>query len=853
MKHVEKIIAIAILLFAIGFNLWTYRLEPTAKTDPNDNTFQYALVDRTNQIWDFAQQKCSGVTKPFCVFSYLSDHWVPNWAQGYNLPYYYSHIPQITIVASYRFFHWSIGSIGQIGSMSLFQYYHYVIYLLLCLFPLSLFLALRIIGLSWITAGLGALIASHLSTDGLYGLDPASFLWRGYGLSSQLFAMIWLPLAIAYAFKYFEDIRFRNKDLGIHTIPSYFLHLKSSLPAIIFLTATTAGHLGIGIIAFISIGVLALAEPINLLVQNNLSTNRREVFTALWRTISRLLPLYGGVLLLLGYWIIPILFGGNYHNISVWDPIWKFDSYGYREVLKNLFNGDLFDFGRFPILTVLVGIGLYSAVSGKIVAAARLQTPERSDGGQGFLQHNYLSFGILFIFWLLFYFGRTTWGGLINLIPSMEEFHLSRFIVGLHITGLFLIPIAIQQIIEIIWRDGTKFLQIASRAQHTNLYSGQNLRAAEQKNFWYVVSQILTTTLILVILIFSVYPQTIRYATHNDRLITQANANFEKIEPDAALLLSTINNLQLTNSGRVYAGRGGSWGKNFRVAETPMYMYISTFGIPTLTWLPETWSPNSDTEQYFSEDVADHYMLYTIKYVVTPADLPKDKIQPFWKPLTTGKTWRLYNVDDPAPHSLGEVGYITSGLRPAIVSSSKMNFTNVVRLWIQSDIHTKNLYPELTFDTNYPKTAGLPNFRMLDEVTYKVPDASTHTLFAEAPSYQATQTNNVPSITSQSNDNDMTFTATVNVPDGCTECIVILHQTYHPSWTATIDGKQVKTFAVFPFYTAVKIENTGVHEVVFSYQPSHLKQFLLIIAFITFGVLFCLTCPIDLNNFKTTL
>ena len=54
------------------------------------------------------------------------------------------------------------------------------------------------------------------------------------------------------------------------------------------------------------------------------------------------------------------------------------------------------------------------------------------------------------------------------------------------------------------------------------------------------------------------------------------------------------------------------------VAETPMFIYMSTFGIPTLTWLPETWSPNSDTEQYFSEDVSAHYILYNIKYVVTP-------------------------------------------------------------------------------------------------------------------------------------------------------------------------------------------------------------------------------------------
>ena len=50
MKQFEKILGLGMLLFAIGFNLWLYRAEPTAMTDPNDNTFQFALVDRTNQI-----------------------------------------------------------------------------------------------------------------------------------------------------------------------------------------------------------------------------------------------------------------------------------------------------------------------------------------------------------------------------------------------------------------------------------------------------------------------------------------------------------------------------------------------------------------------------------------------------------------------------------------------------------------------------------------------------------------------------------------------------------------------------------------------------------------------------------
>ncbi len=686
MKHIEKIIGIGMLVFAIGFNLWLYRLEPTATTDPNDNTFQFALVDRTNQMWDYANKTCSGLGKPFCVLSLLSDHWVPNWAEGYNLPYYYSHVPQIAIVASYHIFQVPI---------SLFAYYHWIIYLLLCLFPLSLFFALRITGLSWITAGIGALIASHLSTDGLYGLDPASFIWRGYGLSSQLFAMIWLPLALAFSYR------------------------GSVIPAIFFLAATTASHLGIGIIAFMSISMLGFRHP------------------------KKLLFIYGGVLILLAYWILPILLHGNYHNNSFWDPVWKFNSYGIKETIIRLFNGDLFDFGRLPVLTGLVLVGLF-----------RLN-----------------NFSLLFIFWLVMYFGRTTWGPLIDLIPGMSDFHLSRFIVGLHVAGLFLIPMAFE------WMNA---------------------------RFKY-------TLIVLLLAFVPVFQQTIRYGQYNDVLIKQANDNYAKQKDDAMLLLSTLQDLQKTKPGRVFAGRGGAWGKAFRVAETPYYMYLSTYGIPTVLWLPQTWSPNSDTEQYFSEDQQKDYALYNIRYVATPLD---QKPQPFWKLLKESPSWKLYEVEAD--------GYITTGVRPAIVSTEKENFINVVRLWIQSDFHTQKLYPELTFDADYPKSTGLPNFRMLDEVTYIVPDKSKHNLFTE-PTLYMSDTKNTAKILSQSNDSDMSFKATIEVPEGCTECVVILRQTSHPSWKATVDGNPAQTMTVFPFYTAIKLESTGTHEVAFSYQPSPFK------------------------------
>ncbi len=768
------------LLGAIGFNLWIYRLEPAAHVDPNDNTFQFALVDRTNQIWSFAQQKCSTITRPFCMLSYLADHWVPNWAQGYNLPYYYSHLPQIVIVATYRLSSWffSLFTIHY----SLFTYYHWVIYLLLSLFPLTLFMALRVVGLSWVTAGFGALISTHLSTDGLYGLDPTSFLWRGYGLSSQLFAAFWLPLALAYAWRFFTTQSSR----------------RSLVLAIFSLAATTAGHLGIGMIAFMSVGVIAVAPYVHAFLAFDWNG---KTFKEMLITGKKLLVLFGAVGLLLGYWIIPILLDDNYHNISVWDGVWKFDSFGYREVLKNLFNGDLFDFGRLPILTLLVGIGFFIALLNNQATGLA-------------------SFAFLFAFWLLLYFGRTTWGGLVDLIPGMSEFHLSRFIVGVQAAGLFLIPIGIQWISSSVWQ----FVNVSTK----------------KMSHGYMV-----TLIVIIGLIWSVYPQTIRYAAHNDFLIKRANESFARDEADIRALFSTLETRLSSAPGRVFAGRGGSWGRDFRIAETPIYMHLSTYGIPVILWLPQTWSPNSDTEQYFSESNAAHYTLYNVRYVVTPTNLAKEHMQPFWKPLTSGKTWRLYEV--------AADGYITSGVKPAIVSTAKTDYRSLVRLWMHADYSTAGLYPELTFDPSYPKDTGLPNFRMLDEVTYKIPDGSLHNLFAEIPRYVNPSTmqqfNNV-TILSQETDEDMVFRAKLEVKDPCVECLVVLRQSFHPSWRAMVDGKPASTFSVFPFYTAIQLDTPGAHEIVFSYEPSPLKQFLLFVSIMGLLTMIWLTRQDNLQNFK---
>ncbi|MCX8009025.1 MAG: YfhO family protein [Patescibacteria group bacterium] len=804
----ETILAFAMLVIGVGFNLWTYRFEPTAKIDPNDNPFQYALVDRTNQIWDYAKTTCG--IQPLCFIGYLVDHWVPNWAQGYSLPYYYSHIPQILIVASYRLL--SMFGVQQSG-LNLFQYYHVVIYLLLCLFPVSLFFAFRILKAPPLIAGFSALIASHISTDGLYGLDPSSFLWRGYGLTSQLFAMIWMPLAIASAYRLLYDpstIRFNSFKhflLSVWSLP-YFKRSTG------FLTITISCHLGLGVITMLSLGILAISKPVlSFLHKQSLSIILEEARDQ----IIKLAVSAGISIGLLSYWIIPALLHDEYHNYSFWDPVWKFNSYGWREVAQFFFNGALFDFGRgFPILTVLLLIGGFCVFLQK----ENTQSDERNDPQY----HTLYPFSFLFLFWMLMFFGRTTWGGLLDIIPSMKEFHQSRFIVGVHLAGFFLIPIGLWSLAIMLPRAIQTFINVVTHGLH-----GLHKSLTHPLPSWTMPATVCVLSLIVCI---AAYPQTIRYASHNDFLIKRGNENFDKQNPDVDRLIKT---LQSSQPGRTYTGRGGSWGKNLTIAETTYFMHLSTYGIPVILWLPETWSPSSDVEQFFIEEWKEHYNLMNIRYVVTPPDLNP---QPFWTLKDQNSQWKLYTVETE--------GYFGTGSYAAVVSSSKFHYVNVVRLWLQSNYVKRQLFPQLTFNRHEMMKSPIPAFEMIDEATYRTRDGKIFGLFGDIPVYEAPPAN--LTVKELSSTADMEFRGQATVNGSCDRCIVFLKQTYHPNWRAWVNGKEVKPFIVFPFYTAISLETPGDHTIEFRYLPSRLKIILFTISLVS--VLGCMGAVVVMKRKK---
>ena len=60
-------------------------------------------------------------------------------------------------------------------------------------------------------AAIGAAVSSLLATSTSYGFDYQSYLWRGFGMYTQLWAMIETPRALLHA----EEIdRFRANQIG---------------------------------------------------------------------------------------------------------------------------------------------------------------------------------------------------------------------------------------------------------------------------------------------------------------------------------------------------------------------------------------------------------------------------------------------------------------------------------------------------------------------------------------------------------------------------------------------------------------------------------------------------------------
>jgi hypothetical protein len=263
--------------------------------------------------------------------------------------------------------------------------FRWSLYLLVSLWPVSVYLAARAFGGGRAVAAATAAMAPFLMSATGVGYEQGAYVWKGYGVWTQLWAMWTLPLAWGWSWRAIRDGR-------------------GYLQAVLLTALTVAFHFETG---YLALSVL-LVWP--LLAGRPVAVRVRRAAVVL-----------GGSLLASAWVIVPLLQERPWASVN--EPLQAtglVNGYGARQVLDWLFTGQLLDSGRLPVLTVIAGLGLvlaWLAWSSDSNARALLA-----------------ALGVC----LLLAFGRTTFGSLVDVIPGSADIFFRRFMMGVQLIALLL-------------------------------------------------------------------------------------------------------------------------------------------------------------------------------------------------------------------------------------------------------------------------------------------------------------------------------------------------------------------------------------------------------------------------------
>ena len=234
-----------------------------------------------------------------------------------------------------------------------------------------------------------------------YGFEYDSYLWRGFGMFTQAWAVHLSFIALACVY------RVVNKGTG------YIL-------AMVALSVLLMSHL-----------IYAYMMAITVILVVIVGARRSTIVPRLTR-----LAIVGVVVLAVtAFQWLPFITSRQFLSITPYLEQYKFDSFGAPAILGWLFTGDLFDHGRLPVLTFLLALGIGVAV----VRRTRLNI--------------FVLTG--FLVWLVLYFGRPTLGPLFDLFPLSDGLLIHRFIGEMELFAVPLMGLGGALIWELVERSTT--------------------------------------------------------------------------------------------------------------------------------------------------------------------------------------------------------------------------------------------------------------------------------------------------------------------------------------------------------------------------------------------------------------
>ncbi len=263
--------------------------------------------------------------------------------------------------------------------------FRWSLYLLLSLWPVSVYLGARLLGARRPAAAAAVAMSPFLVSVPGIGYEQHAYVWIGFGVWTQLWASMTLPLAWGFSWR------------AIRTGRGWF-------PAVLFVSLTVALHFETGYLALIPLLLWPFVAGPTILLRV-----RRSALIAV------------GSLLASAWVIVPLLVDRQWaatNEVLRGTPLEN--GYGVGRVLGWLASGQLLDHGRLPVITVFAAIGL-------VLACASWR---RNLDGRAVL--------VVLGACLLLSFGRTTFGAVVDAIPGSGDIFFRRFMMGVQLSALFL-------------------------------------------------------------------------------------------------------------------------------------------------------------------------------------------------------------------------------------------------------------------------------------------------------------------------------------------------------------------------------------------------------------------------------
>ncbi|HLK62042.1 MAG TPA: hypothetical protein VKU19_01285 [Bryobacteraceae bacterium] len=552
-----------------------------SRVDLNDNVFHFTLIERMADALSHGENPL--------------DCWSGEWSLGYPVLRTYQPLAHLMVLG---------GWLASGKSVSLMTVFVWARFLSLVLLPFSFFMAARFLGLRPIACAAAAVLTPMVSTNFLYGLEYGSFTWAGSGLFPQSVAVHFLLFSLGLGYR---AIRKGQR-----------LTLAGALLGLTFLAHFIYGY--IGALSLCLLAVMPDAEvPRGLRIRRTLWVGAAAGALAVFQ-------------------VAPLLLDGTI-NHSRWEFAWKWDSFGPGQVMKNLFEGDLLDYGRLPTLTLLAFCGALWFFWRRHLNHWWGAANQGSGKGGMLVGDGQAHFFILLGagMWLAIFCGRPLWGSLLPLLGVSRDMQLHRVIGGAHV-----------------------FLLLLSAVGLTSL--GGEL--GRRRRFG--VAALLTALLL--------YPMAKDRWLNLNNDGTWGRRNLQAYDAERSSLDAALR-LVKDRGGRTYPGLAAGWGGTFKIGDVPFHGFLSTAQIPTVSFLYHSMALTSDVMVRFNDQSPDHYRLFNIQTVVAPAEA--GPLLPPW--VTPVKRIGPFNILA-APGG----GYFDMVDVVAAVTTSRNDFYDVNDRWLGS-------------------------------------------------------------------------------------------------------------------------------------------------------------------------